>query len=506
MKQSILILTFLLFGGGFVFSQTKQLSPTMHIKGVFKKEYQDVKKGTPFVLQRVVKLKKAPEQGVSRTQAVLIADGLQFGLPMDMLDRVEFQPDDKNSFWQCRQLSNDLISYYEKKGYQEDMRKEQAQEADDYLKELEQAGLFYEDAAVEDYLQCLLLSIAPDRMAVNREGIPQVRILKSPSPDLLMLANHCLLVSTGMLTTLDTEEELYAMLTREVAHDVLDHAIITVNKNITRAKRAEFWGAVMDGVAVVTEACLYEKYDYYEPGLVFAANDVVQALVNNSILNRMGLDYSAKQEEEADEVAFSFINLMGKDSKALVTALTKIKAYYEAQKDVEALSKQGAYGSLAERLEKLGTAPTEAEDRSYLKKTSGVVSFEAAMQDYNKDYQESRRLAMKNIDHGMACPDDYLMVARSIMKRSNTPETNRECLAYLDKADEVSKATNLNVCKMRILLLLRENKQMDAVELLHQYRDLLDIQFRQPHTEEDARWIAAEHTWAEKLLDRMYVL
>lgn len=489
-----------------MFSQTKQLSPTMHVKGVFKKEYQDMKKGTPFVLQRVVKLKKSPDQGVSRTQAVLIADGFQFGLPMDRLDLVEFQPDDKNSFWQCRQLSNDLISYYEKKGYQESMRKEQAQEANDYLKELEQAGLFYEDAAVEDYLQCLLLSIAPDRMAVNREGIPQVRILKSPSPDLLMLANHCLLVSTGMLTTLDTEEELCAMLTREVAHYVLDHAIITVNKNITRAKRAEFWGAVMDGVAAVTEAYLYEKYDYYEPGLVFATNEVVQALVNASILNRMGLDYSDKQEEEADEAALSFMDLMGKDGGALVTALTKIKAYYETQKDVEALSKQGAYGSLAKRLEKMGAAPAGAEDRNYLKKTSGVVSFEAAMQDYNKNYQESSRLAMKNIDHGMACPDDYLMVARSIMKRSNTPETNRKCLSYLDKADEVSKATNLNVCKMRILLLLRENKQMDAVELLHQYRDLLDTLFRQPHTEEDARWITEEHTWAEKLLDRMYVL
>lgn len=506
MKRSILFLALILVSGGCLFAQSKQLSPVVNLKGVMKKEYQGITKGTPFVLQRVVKLKNATEPGVSRTQAVLIANGVQFGLPMNQFDVLELQPDDKNSFWQSKQLSNDLISYYEKKGYQEEMRGEQAQEANDYLKELEQSKLFYEDAAVEDYLQCLLLSIAPEQMAVNREGIPQIRILKSPSPDMLMLANDCLLVSTGMLTTLDTEEELYAVLSREVAHYVLDHAIITVNKNIARAKRAEFWGAVMDGVAAATEDYLYERYDYYVPGLVFATNDVVQALINENIMNRMGLDYSEKQEEEADKVAVQFLDFMKKNKEALTAALTKINAYYERERDVQALSKYGIYGSLSKRLGKMGKVSMAQKDRNYLKKTSGVVSFEAAMQDYNKNYKESRRLATKNIDNGMACSDDYLMVARSIMKLSNTPEANKQCMDYLDKADETAKVTNLNICKMKILLLLRENKQMDAVDLVHQYQSLLNAMFQQPHTEEDAQWIASEHTWADKLLERIYIM
>jgi Zn-dependent protease with chaperone function len=506
MKRSILFLSFILLGCSILFAQSTSLSPTVNIKGVFRKEYQGISKGTPFVLQRVVKLKNASEQGVSRTQAVLIVNGVQLGLPMNMFDVVRLQPDDKNSFWQSRQLSNELITYYEKKGYQESLRKEQAQEANDYLRELEQSKLFYEDAAVEDYLQCLLLSIIPEQMAVKREGVPQIRVLKSPSPDMLMLANNCLLISTGMLTTLDTEEELYAILSREVAHYVLDHGMITVNKNIARARRAEFWGAVMDGVVAATEEYLTERYDYYVPGLIYVTNDVVQALVNDDIMNRMGLDYSAQQEREADRVAMAFMDIMGKNKEALVSALTKINTYYERQRDAVALSKYGIYGSLSKRLEKLGEAPVLEEDRNYLKKNSGVVSFEAAMLDYNKDYKESRRLAMKNIDNGMACSDDYLMVARSIMKLSNTPEANKECMSYLDKADEVAKVTNLNICKMRILLLLRENKQMDAVDLLHQYQSLLDAMFQQPHSEEDAQWIAAEHTWAEKLLDRTYIM
>lgn len=507
MKQLILFLALMCSGCSVAFAQHKSLSPMVSIKGVFKQEYQDFKKGTPFVLQKVMKLKHA-EKEASRTQAVLVVDGIQVGLPMDMLDAVTLQPDGKDSYWQSKQLASGLIAYYEKKGYQEAMRKEQAQEADDYLKRLEQSNLFYEDAAVEDYLQCLLLSIIPEQMAVYRDGVPQVRILKSPSPDMLMLANNCLLVSTGMLTTLDTEDELYAMLSREVAHYVLDHAIITVNKNIARAKRAEFWGAVMDGVAAATEEYLYDRYDYYQPGLVFATNDIVQALINDNIMNRMGLDYSEKQEEEADGVAAGFMDLMGKNSGALVSALNKIHAYYQSQKDTEALSKYGTYGSLPKRLDKMGNVPVLEEDRSYLKKMAGVVSYESTLQDYNKDYRESRRLAMKNIGHGMACPDDYLAVARSLMKLSNTPESNKECASFLDKADDGMEVTvtHLNICKMRILLSLRENRQMDAVELLRQYQGLLEEVFQQPHTEEDARWIAAEHAWAKQLLDRLHIL
>ncbi|WP_455672916.1 M48 family metalloprotease [Phocaeicola sp.] len=507
MRRSILFLAFILLGCGMIFSQvSRTLSPVMNIEGVFKNNYDGVAKGTPFVMQRIVKLKKAPVSGASREQAVIIVNGIQFGLPLDMLDVVELQPKDKNSFWQATQLTDDLIRYYEKKGYQEKLRKEQEQEADDYLRELEQAKMLYEDAAVEDYLQCMLLSIVPEQMAVFRNGLPQVRVLKSPSPDMLMLGNDCLLISTGMLTTLDTEEELYALMAREVAHYVLDHAIITVNKNIARAKRAQFWGAVANGVVAATEAYLTERYDYYEPGLIFATNDVIQALVNENIVNRMGLDYSDKQEREADEVAIRFINLMGKNKEALPSALTKVFGYYERTKDYAPLNGNGIYSTLANRLKKLGDFTPLEHDRIYLKKTCTVVSFEAGMMDYNKKYSESKYLAMKNIGNNMACSDDYLMVARYIMKQSNTPESNKECLSYLEKADAVAKVTNVNICKMKILLLFRENKQVEAVNLLREYQSLLDIMFRQPHSEEDGRWITEEYAWAEKLLDRTYIM
>jgi hypothetical protein len=145
------------------------------------------------------------------------------------------------------------------------------------------------------------------------------------------------------------------------------------------------------------------------------------------------------------------------------------------------------------------------EDRKYLKTMMGVVSYEAIMYDYKKDYKNSFRLAMKNIHHSLGISDDYLIVARSMMKQANTPESNSECMLYLDKADMLSESENVNITKMRILLLLRDNKQTEAVEQLKKYQSLLDILFQQPHTEADAQWIAEEHSWAKNLLERLFI-
>ena len=362
----------------------------------------------------------------------------------------------------------------------------------------------YEDAATEDYLQCLLLSIAPNQFInTHKNPVPQIRILKSPSPDALMLSNQCLLISTGLLTTLDTEEELCAILAREVAHNVLDHAIITTNKNITHAKRAEFWGDVANGVVAATEEYLYQRYYNYEPGLVFATNDLIQTLINEKIINRMGLDYSEKQEVEADEYAMKFMEFTGKNKEALISALTKIYSYYKDEHNAKALSKGDIYGTLEKRLEKMGAFTPLSEDRNYLKMTSTVVSFESGMMDYNRKYIASARLAMKNIDNKMACPNDYIVITNSIMKLSNTPENNKKCIAYLNKAEELSNTPNLNIHKLKILLSLRENKQTVTIKLLQEYQDLLENVIQQSHETEETRWLVTEQIWAEKLIHRI---
>lgn len=506
MKRLVLFLGLTILGFCSLWAfKSKPITPYLNIKGTVICDYGEINSGTPAMLLCVVK-HKMKEQGDEPYMVALLIDHDWKLIPLDDWQKY-FRPDSvgEENFWKLEQL--DMAKYYDKKGMQEKLRREQKLEADQYISELEKTNLFYDDAAIEDYLQCALLDIFPQEQLIRREeGVPIVRILKSSAPDMMMLANHTLLVSTGMLAILDSEDELYALLSREVAHYINDHALITVAKNIARAKRAVFWGAVLDGVAAATELYLYDRYDYYEPGIVFATNDLIQTLVNQNIINRMGLDYSKEQELEADNVANRYMSCIGRHADALVSALHKLNDYYHREKDMEALDKYGAYGTLPERVSDMKISSPLPQDRIFLKRMRNVVSFEATMQDYNKLYNNSRRMAMKNINNQLAAADDYLLVARSLMKQSNTPESNEECWLYLEKADLVAEVKDVNVTKMKILLKLRTNEQIEAVALLKHYQSLLDILYQQPHTGEDAEWIVAERMWAEKLLERLYLI
>ena len=508
MKRTLTTLCLLLVACCSLLAQ-KPITAILTVPGKLKSYYSwrdelEFEKGTSCVLLFVTKPKKL-EQGEDAFQAVLVAEGKQFYISLDLLNHY-FEPTEitKDQFWNLEQLER-IPDYYKEDKYA-NWRRERLLDADRYISELEKARLFYDDAAIEDYLQCLILEIMPTKNVLNRKiSTPIVRLYKSAAPDMMMLGNDIMLVSTGMLTLLDTEDELVALMAREVSHHLMDHALITIKQNVARANRAAFWGAVIDGVVAAAEQTLYERYDYYQPGLLFATNDVIQSLVNQNILNRMGLDYSRDLESKADELALSFMERTARRKDALSSALHKLYDYYRREKDTGLLSKYGAYGTLEERTGKLGKPGPQPTDRDFLKKTRTIISFEAALQDYNKQYENARWLAMKNIKNGLACADDYLMVARSMMKSSNTSESNIECLSYLDKADVVSEVEDVNITKMRILLMLRENMNINAVDMIRKYQKQLDVMFQQPHTEEDAEWITAEHLWAEKLLERIYL-
>lgn len=467
------------------------------------REKWEFKKGTPCTLQYVTKLKNTAV-GEDKYQVVLFGTQ-QFSIPLDEIGNYfTADPKDNNAFWALLLMKKYPDAF--KDDEYASLRQEQRLEAEQYLSELKRNNLFYEDAAIEDYLQCLLLDMMPDKRILNREiGVPVVRLLKSEAPDIMMLGNGVLLISTGMLAALDTEQEMKALMLREITHYMLDHALVTIQQNITRANRAAFWGSIIDGVVAATERTLYERYDFYQPGLLFATNDVVQSLVNLDIARRMGVDYAPKLEKEADKVAISYMECMGGSKDALASALHKLNDYYLRENDVSTLSKYGTYGTLEERLKDMAKPELQLVDREFLVKMRSVVSFEATMQDYHKKYRNARLLAMKNINNNLACADDFLMVARGTMKQTNTSESNAECLLYLDKADMVSEVEDVNITKMRILLMLRENMTINAVDMIKKYQSQLDVLFQQPHTEEDAEWIAAEHLWAEQLLERLYL-
>ena len=103
----------------------------------------------------------------------------------------------------------------------------------------------------------------------------------------------------------------------------------------------------------------------------------------------------------------------------------------------------------------------------------------------------------------MASSDDYVVMAKCIMKQDNSAESNLKSWEMLKKAESLSEFSNVNISK---LLLLRDNKQKDAVAEVNQYIQMLNDIKQTPHSETDELWLAKEYHWATTLMKQLYIL
>ncbi|MEG1562714.1 MAG: M48 family metalloprotease [Bacteroides sp.] len=482
------------------YAQRAELSTDLCLRGTLNEAYESYPKGTPVALRKVIKLSKQNVESLNGVVMAVEVEGVQRAIPVEALKQIDFAPASEQEFWQYIFLREGMYQHYESKGYRYDLRQDLAEESNKYLQDL--AGLYYEDAYIEDYVQAVFAQTTPPRIANKRPEVLSLRLLKSTAPDAYMLPNGTMLISTGLLSTLDSQDELMAIIASEMAHYLLDHQVVNVGKAESRARRADFWGAVLSGVAEGVDQVLYDRCEYYVPGTSYVAAELVAALINTGTTTRLGMTYTRKQEKEADQIALDFLRFKHIDPAALASALTKIKNYSIAEHDYYNLSRYGNYAELDERIAKLGEVKT-LKSHPYLKAMSGVTTYNAILQQTSKRYESSARLAQKNIDNKVYSDDDYIILAKANMGLLNTPEANEQSLQLLHQAMKMSTTPNLNAYKQEILLLLRMNKQAQASDALKDYLDLIAKYQQQAGSGNEADWAAAEGSWAHKLLLRI---
>ena len=154
----------------------------------------------------------------------------------------------------------------EKKGIQNSLRAEMEKDALEYISKVKAYGLEFNDPYLENYIYSLIAKIAPVTIVDGRPGNVNLLILEDATLNACIYPNGTLVINTGLLSALHSEDELVAILSHEIAHFILDHSIDNVNKNKARQKRAEFWAALATGVAAVAEGVVASQNKYYVPG------------------------------------------------------------------------------------------------------------------------------------------------------------------------------------------------------------------------------------------------
>lgn len=425
-------------------------------------------------------------------------------------DRFNFKHDNIQDLWDELIISNVLVSL-QKKGTQNSLRNEMEEEALEYISKQKSYNMVLNDPYLENYIYSLIAKIAPVDIVDGRPGNVNILIIDNPSLNAGMYSNGTMIIHTGLLSALHTEDELVAILSHEIAHFVLDHSVQNVNKATSRKKRAEFWAALATGVTAVAEGVAASKGNYYAPGAATLGMAVLSSTVAAQIVERLGMNYNAEQEEEADRIAIRVLDLLGYDTNALATALNRMQENMVKERSNMMYFQSYTHPALVDRIKKAGV-PQDITNPEYEKEVSFAITSSARLKFEDRRFRQTLPLVDMNIKNGVATAEDYILKANCLLALHDDDTSNYEVLSLINKAKAIDES-NINLYKAEILGNLRLRKFSVAQQLLQNYISALnDLEVQLKEIESDITWdsnykfIVSERDWANRMSVKVKVM
>ena len=409
------------------------------------------------------------------------------------------------NFWDAQVIFN-VLEDLTKTGTQENIRADMESDVLEYIGRVKRNGGDFVDPFLESYIYSIISKLSPDVLIDGRPGVVNLLILSGSTPNAFMFPNGTLCITTGLISILHSEDELAAVLAHEIAHFVLDHSIQNYNKMKKAEKRAEFWAAFATILTGVAEGVAAAKNPYYKPGLATLAVAVASSQIANELCKRWGMAYSRKQEREADDMAKELMKVIGYDSNALSTALSRIEESMKQERSIE-MYFASDHPALIERIEKAGT-PSEKVDKNFERIISFAVSDAATLKMEDRRFRQALPLVSQNIDNNVGTADDYIQKANCLLYMKNDPQSYAEVNRLISEAKKV-KPQNINIYKTEIIAYLRQSKYSEGRALLESYREKLYSMLKPnentPELERDRiyNYVQSELIWTEDMTQKL---
>lgn len=372
------------------------------------------------------------------------------------LKNIELMPKDLNQVWQSELLK---AKVYENllRGFQYDLRNAMAEEMSDYLARLEQGGRFYIDDYLETKLYSILRRIYPVRPDDGRPGVMSFRIISDLSPDAWVGPDGTLILTTGMITAVNSEDELMALMAQEVAHFALDHYMNNCDSLVA--------------ILVKPELALVIKYN-------------------------------PEQERQADGCAVSVLKMLDKNPAALGSVLRKVRRYGEMMGDYFLTTVDGAFPLAVRRAVPFSDTDTFFS-ADYEKMISPIISY-TAFEAYNQSqYLLSKWLLERNLESGEATSEDHILMSQTLLLLSDTQEKDREALEMVRRVIVLGKAVPAEAYKQEALVLMRMGRNDEAAASLDLYAASLEENYKKYSTlsgdwSQMLSYLSAEKNWVDR--------
>ena len=499
MRKTITLIIYL-----FIAIITNAQSYKVSLDATLNDDFKKMKTGTKVTISRVINTIDTDDFGNLKNKHFVVINKDTVLYDNRISNRFDFSYDDIQDLWDQKIICN-VFEELESNGIQESLRSEMEDEALSFINQQKEYGLVFNDPYLESYIYSLISKIAPKTLIDSRPGNVNLLILENPAMNAGMYSNGTLVINTGLLSALHSEDELVAVLAHEIAHFVLDHNVQNVNAAISRKKRAEFWATLATGLTAVAEGVAAVKSNYYIPGGATLGMAVLSSAVAKQVVDRLGMKYNLEQEEEADKTAIQALEILGYDRNALASALNRMRNVMEQERSHVMYFQSYTHPALVKRIQDAGK-PQDISSSDFEREMSFAVTSTARMKFEDRRFRQVLPLVEQNINNGVATAEDYILKAHCLLSLYNDPQSNTEVLDMVNMAKNLDES-NINIYKAEILANLRLEKHIVAQELLSQYiQRLNEMELSLKEIESDRAWdnthnfISTERDWAKRMI------
>jgi len=370
--------------------------------------------------------------------------------------------------------------------------------AHEYLVNLEIQNVLYTDPELEDYLYQLVYKIHPKAFPSQQKIHLNVKIIRSLIPEAFSFTNGTILISTGMLTMIHSEDELVAILAREIAHLTLDHNIKTYTALQTKRTIAAIVGT---GAYIASSINSLNKGDnYFEADYLGSVIGAGSELLSYGILSALGVGYNRSRIYKADEIAQEWMAKNQYNPYALVQVIRRLQFFETRYRGTNlALSENRFF--LRNRFEnilenkKYKLSPHNVKlmptDVNYDTQISECLKTNSKLLVADEVYSEAIPYLDRAIQSNWTSGETYLLKAIALRHTKYSKEANLEILSLLDQANENAVAELPWIWSEKGLIHLRLKENEEALNAFSEFDQFYkDVQTETP-------------IWAQKMIVKL---
>ncbi len=393
----------------------------------------------------ITMIAKEPRQPVTLT-ATDQESGQQTKLGHADLKKYDIIPADIEAFWQHNLIEARVYNSLLASGYQYDKRSAMDELMKEFISRAEQSGSFYIDSYLEARLYGVLRRVYPVKNSDRRPGVISLRIFSDVVPDAWIGPEGTLIITTGLLTALNSEDEVMALMAQKVSHYALDSHFSLYQEQLRAGE---------------------------EPAL----GNIIR--------------FSSKQEMEADKYAVKLLVFNGKEPELLPMMLKNVIAYGELMGNYYLGEEEGLFPSAARRSAYV-TGEERGRESAYAELIGPVISFNAYNAYIGSQYLLCRELLEKKQASGDITADDLVLLSQAMLRLSGSESDDEKALEVIRRVTTATtEAATAAAYKQEALILMRLGRIMEAGKALDNCEKAL--------ASEIARYSSMPGDWSQML-------